>query len=138
MAQRPALGAGVRGDGGWGVVEPGRRGVRGMLAICWVGSLRTSVRIRLLEGLRVRSADTTWEKYFTLVAVEIQRLPLGRDEHQYMRISDAMAQGAQVKLADIQQQQAVHVICGPLFGSRTAGIHGNTGTGGRAGFRIKR
>jgi len=69
---------------------------------------------------------------------QIQRLPLGRDEHQYMRISDAMAQGAQVKLADIQQQQAVHVICGPLFGSRTAGIHGNTGTGGRAGFRIKR
>jgi len=41
------------------------------LAICWVGSLRTSVRIRLLEGLRVRSADTTWEKYFTLVAVEV-------------------------------------------------------------------
>eukprot|EP00873_Tetraselmis_striata_P007613 jgi/Tetstr1/427877/TSEL_017953.t1 len=36
------------------------------------GSLKNSIRIGMLEGLRARSADATWEKYFiTLFAVEV-------------------------------------------------------------------
>lgn len=41
------------------------------LAVAWTGPLKTQVRVRLLEGLRPKVVDATWEKFFSICGVDV-------------------------------------------------------------------